>query len=60
MIGNIPTKLKLFVCNPRQITLNYDELEIAIGKPIMVNETFVSDADNAKTCATGEGIYEII
>jgi hypothetical protein len=54
MIGNIPTKLKLFVCNPRQITLNYDDLEIAIGKPIMVNETFVSDADNPKTCATGE------
>lgn len=54
MVGNIPTKLKLFVCNPRQITLNYDDLEIAIGKPIMVNETFVSDADNAKTCATGK------
>ena len=54
MVGNIPTKLKLFVCNPRQITLTYDDLEIAIGKPIMVNETFVSDAENAKTCATGE------
>jgi hypothetical protein len=54
MIGSIPTKLKLFVCNPRKITLNYDDLEIAIGKPVMANETFVSDADNPKTCATGE------
>lgn len=58
MVGNIPQKLKLFVCNPRKIELNYDDLEIAMGTPIMVNETFVSDADNAKTCETGKNWAE--
>lgn len=58
MVGNIPYKLKLFVCNPKSITINYDDLDLAIGAPIAVNETFVSDADNAKTCETGKAWAE--
>lgn len=54
MVGNIPSKLKLFVCDPIKITVNYDNSDIQIGNTCMASETYVSDADNTKTCETGE------
>ena len=53
MVGNIPAKLKLFVCDPIKITVNYDDCDIQIGNTFMASETYVSDADNKKTCETG-------
>ena len=58
MNGNIPEKLKLFVCDPIKITVTYDDSDIKIGNSFMASETFVSDAENAKTCATGESWAE--
>lgn len=54
MTGNIPSKLKLFVCDPIKITVNYDDCDIQIGNTFMASETYVSDADNKKTCETGQ------
>lgn len=31
MVGNIPAKLKLFVCDPIKITVNYDDCDIQIA-----------------------------
>lgn len=58
MNGNIPEKLKLFVCDPTQIKVTYDDSDIQIGDTFMASDTFVSDATNPKTCATGESWAE--
>lgn len=54
MTGNIPSKLKLFVCDPIKITVKYDDCDIQIGNTFMASETYISDAANKKTCETGQ------
>lgn len=54
MNGNIPKNLTLYVSNPKKIELKYEDSDISYGKSIDVNETFISDSDNVKTCDTGK------
>ena len=51
---NIPQNLKLFVAPTEKVKLHWDDDSSIVLKEISVNATFVSDADNTKTCETGK------